>query len=378
MRRITTALVACVLLLLTLGIVMLASTSSVRGVALAGDPQLFLRKQIAWLVIGLCLAVFLGKLDYHLLIKMAVPVYAFAAILMVAVLIPGIGSKIGGSRRWLHMAGFSFQPSEVGKFAVTVGLAWWLSRVGRRADSLKEGLLAPMCGLGLLCGLAILEPDFGTTFLIGTAGVAMMFVAGTRISYLAVTCSLGLVAFIFAVLQDPVRLGRVLAFVMPDKYPKTAYHLMQSKNAFISGGLFGVGLGNSIQKHLYLPEAHTDFILAIIGEELGFVGTMAVVLLFLGVMACGMIISYRALDREGKLLAFGMTFLLTMQATINVGVVTGCLPTKGLPLPFISYGGSSMLFSMSCIGVLLNIAAHCSENADEEHLKPIKNKRNRF
>jgi len=357
---------------------MLASTSSVRGVAIADDPHLFLRKQMAWLVIGLCLSVFLAKLDYHFLIKGAVPIYVFAALIMTLVLIPGIGTVVGGSRRWLRFAGMSFQPSEVGKFAVTIGLAWWLSRVGRKADSLKEGLVAPMCGLGLICGLAILEPDFGTTLLIGASGVAMMFVAGTRISHLAVTCTAGFALFCLAILKDPVRLGRIMAFVMPDKYPDKAYHLLQSKNAFISGGLFGVGLGNSIQKHLYLPEAHTDFILAIIGEELGFIATCGVVLLFLGIMVCGMLISFRALDREGKLLAFGMTFLLIMQATINVGVVTGCLPTKGLPLPFISYGGSSMLFSLACIGVLLNISAHCDEVIDEEHLKPIKNRGRSF
>lgn len=374
MRRISTALVMCVLLLLTLGVVMLASTSSVRGMAVADDPQLFLKKQMAWLVIGACLAMFLAKLDYHYLIKLAVPIMAIAAVLMVAVLIPGIGSKIGGSRRWLRIAGMSFQPSETGKFAVTVGLAWWMSRVGRRADSLKEGLLIPMCGVGLICGLAILEPDFGTTVLIGSSGVAMMFVAGTRLSHLAVTCSTGLVGFVCLVLQDEVRLGRVMAFMWPERYPATAYHLMQSKNAFISGGLFGVGLGNSIQKHLYLPEAHTDFILAIIGEELGFITTIGVVLLFFCIMLAGMWISHKSLDREGKLLAFGMTFLLTMQAVINIGVVTGCMPTKGLPLPFISYGGSSMLFSMACVGVLLNVAAHCSEDAADEHLQPVKNK----
>src|SRR5210317_432847 len=173
---------------------------------------------------------------------------------MIAVLIPGVGTVVGGSRRWLRFAGMSFQPSEVGKFAVTIGLSWWLSRVGRKADSLKEGLVIPMLALGLICGLAILEPDFGTTLLIGVAGVAMMFVAGTRISHLAVTCSSGLVLFICAILRDRVRLGRILAFVMPDEFPATAYHLTQSKNAFIQGGLFGVGLGNSIQKHLYLPE----------------------------------------------------------------------------------------------------------------------------
>lgn len=378
MRRTSTALLGCVLLLLTLGIVMLASTSSVRGLALADDPQLFLKKQLAWLVIGLCVAVFLAKLDYHLIMKLAVPIYAVAAVLMIIVLIPGIGTKIGGSRRWLRFAGLSFQPSEVGKFAVVVGLSWWLSRVGRKADSLKEGLVAPMCGLGFICGLAILEPDFGTTLLTGVAGVAMMFVAGTRLSYLAVTCSLGSVLFSFAILQDKVRLGRILAFVMPDQYPAAAHQLNQSKMAFITGGPFGVGLGNSIQKHLYLPEAHTDFILAIVGEELGFVATIAVLLLFLGIMACGMLISFKALDRQGKLLAFGLTFLLMMQAAINVGVVTGCLPTKGIPLPFISYGGSSMLFSMACVGVLLNISAHCDEDTEDEHLKPIKNKTHRF
>lgn len=166
----------------------------------------------------------------------------------------------------------------------------------------------------------------------------------------------GLCGFAVAVLRDPVRMGRILAFLMPDKYPAAAYQLGQSEDAFTLGGIWGAGLGESIQKHFYLPEAHTDFILAIIGEELGLIATVMVILLFAGLFVCGLWISLRAPDVFGRLLGFGLTLMIVVQAAINVGVVTGCLPTKGLPLPFISYGGSSLVVSMVNVGVLINIA----------------------
>ena len=165
---------------------------------------------------------------------------------------------------------------------------------------------------------------------------------------------------------------------MPEKYPATAYHLAQSKVAFIRGGLFGVGLGNSIQKQFYLPEAHTDFILAIIGEELGFLATCGVLALFLGLLICGLIISFRAPDPFGRLLAFGLTIMTALQAAINIGVVTGCLPTKGLPLPFISYGGSSLIGSLAGIGILINIARHTAAVTQDEHTRPIKDRTHRL
>jgi cell division protein FtsW len=205
----------------------------------------------------------------------------------------------------------------------------------------------------------------------------ILFAGGARIVYLVVTGVVGICGFALAVMQNPVRMGRVLAFLMPEKYPATAYHLAQSKVAFIVGRLHGVGLGDSMQKQLYLPEPHTDFILAIIGEELGFLATFGVLLLFLGLFICGLIITTKARDPYGRLIAFGMTMMISLQAAINVGVVTGCLPTKGLPLPFISYGGSSLMMSVACVSVLVNVALHSTEGHDDPHTKLIKDRHHR-
>ncbi|MFC1452573.1 putative lipid II flippase FtsW [Verrucomicrobiota bacterium] len=372
MRRIASILITIVVLLLTLGIVMLASTSSTRATAFHQDPYYFVKRQFLWLLLSVAVGAVLVRFDYHHWRKGAIPVAATALGLLVAVLIPGIGQRIGGSRRWIRVAGLSFQPSEFAKIAVVMALSCWLAHIGPGTRRLFRGLILPVAGIGLAAGLLIMEPDFGTTLLVGAVGMTILFVAGVRIGYLAVTAAVGAGVFVIAVLRDPVRLARVLGFLMPGRYPATSYHLDQSKRAFMQGGFGGVGLGQSIQKEWYLPEAHTDFILAIVGEELGFLFTLAVVLLFFGLLVCGMVISLRAPDLFGQLLGFGITVMIVLQAAINTGVVTGCLPTKGLPLPFISYGGSSLLASMAGICILLNVARHGTSEYVDPHTRPIK------
>jgi len=361
MRRISGILVAIVLILVAVGIVMLASTSSVRGGANYGDPEYYLKRQLVWLFIALIAGAVCMFIDYRVWKKIAIPLTVVIVLLLTAVLHESIGTKIGGSRRWLRLAGLSLQPSELAKLVTVIALSSYMTAVGRRAKNFKEGLLVPVSCLGVITGLIFLEPDFGTTILVGSVGMAVIFAGGAHIGYVAGTCIIGFSAFCVAIMYDAVRMRRILAFLMPNdpEYASAAYHLTQSKFAFIKGGLFGVGLGNSIQKQLYLPEAHTDFILAIIGEELGFLATCIILALFAGILICGMIISFRCPDKFGKLLAFGITMLLTVQAAINIGVVTGCLPTKGLPLPFISYGGTSLLVSIACVGILLNIGRSC-------------------
>lgn len=378
MVRVARTLVTIVLVLLALGIVMLASTSSVRGASSHADPQYFLKRQILWMAIALVAGLAASRFDYHRWRHICVPLTAGSLVLLVLVLIPGIGMRVGGSYRWLRVGPLSMQPSELAKFSTVLALSAWLSGAGRKVRRFRDGYLAPVSLLGAVLALMILEPDFGTTLLTGVVGVLLMFVAGVRLDYLAVTAMGGLSAFVMAVMQDSVRMGRVLAFMMPDRYPDLAYHLAQSKAAFVKGGWFGVGLGNSLQKQFYLPEAHTDFILAIIGEELGFLATILVVLLFAGILVCGMWITFRARDLFGRLLAFGLTAMLTAQAAINVGVVTGCLPTKGLALPFISYGGSSLVVSVVSIGVLVNIALHAAQTGEDRHTRPIKDRAHRF
>lgn len=378
MRKTLSTLVAIVLALLTLGIVTLASSSSVKGSTELHDPLFFMKRQLVWLFIALVTGAVVVRIDYHWWRRLAWPMFGVCLVLLLLVFIPPFGHRAGGSARWIKLGPFSFQPSEAAKFSVVVCLSHWMSFTGKRVERLLEGLVYPGAALAVVLGLLLLEPDFGTTALIGGVGMAILFAGGARLNYLAVAGTLGLCLFALAVMQDPVRMGRVLAFMMPEKYPATAYHLAQSKVGFIVGRLHGVGLGDSMQKQLYLPEPHTDFILAIIGGELGLLATGAVVLLFVGFTACGLAIGARAPDTFGRLLAFGMTTTIALQAAINIGVVTGCLPTKGLPLPFISYGGSSLLASIACVAVLCNVGLHGIEGHDDVHTKLVKDKNRRI
>jgi len=358
MRKTPSILVGIVLLLLALGIVMLASASSVKGTDAHTDAQYFLKRQLAWMAVSLLLSALAAGVNYRRWQEFWIPLAILSATLLVLVLVPHVGAKIGGSRRWLRIGPVSFQPSELAKFGTVVMLAAWMSRVGRKAGQLLEGVAKPGLALAVISGLIFFEPDFGTTILVATVGLALLYAGGANPRVLLVVSVLGFAGFAVAVLHDPVRMGRVLAFLMPEKYPAAAYQMHQSMDAFTIGGVGGLGLGKSIQKHYFLPEAHTDFIQAIVGEELGLTASCLVVLLFGGFLACGMRISLQAPDLFGRLLGTGLTLMTTVQAAINVGVVTGCLPTKGLPLPFISYGGSSLMMSLVSVGVLLNIARH--------------------
>jgi len=376
MRWVSRSLVYIVIILLIIGVIMLASTSSVRGTARFGDSEYFLKRQTIWLAISLVGMCVFARCDYHWWRRrqIAIPIGVLSIIALCLVFVPGIGGKTLGSYRWIRLGPLSAQPSEFAKLTTIVLLAAWMADVGRHAGRFRSGLLAPMVGLGVILLLLMLEPDFGTTALLGAVGMAIMFAGGTRFTYLSVAGLLGASAFVAAVLFNPERIERVFAFLFPEKYPDAAHQVVQSKIAFIGGGWFGRGLGNSMQKQAYLPEAHTDFIFAIIGEELGFIVTALVVLLFVAFFVCGMIVSYRAIDRFGKLLAFGLTMMIGLQAAINMGVVTGCLPTKGLALPFISYGGTCLLISVSSVGILLNIANPTEENHTDSHTKIIRDR----
>ena len=378
MRRTSTVLIALVLGLMSFGIVMLASVSGVRGQALFGDPHFFLRRQLVWVGVSCLSGMLVARFDYPWWQRKPVPVALFvvAVVSLAAVFIPGIGHDVNGSYRWVRIAGQRLQPSEFVKLAIIILLSLWMARVGRKARCFLKGFLYPTAALGLILGLVVLEPDYGTTALIAAVGFLIMYAAGTRIQYLVVSGVLGVGGLALIVMQNENRMRRLLAFMDPTQNPAAAHQLEQAKASLSIGGLTGEGLGNSIQKHFYLPEAHTDFILAIIGEELGFVASGLIVLAFLGIVVCGALISLHAVDKYGRLLAFGLTMLLGLQAAINVGVVTGCLPTKGLALPFLSYGGSSLLVSVCAVSILLNIARHVDEA--DTHTKPIKDVVHRF
>ncbi len=369
MKRASTLLVTSVLFLVSLGFVMLASTIIVRE-----DPYFFVRRQALWLLISLGACFFTAKyIDYHLLRKLNPLLAIVTVILLALVFVPGIGLEVKGSSRWIRLGVLSFQPSELAKLSVVVWIAWWMSYAQRWAATFWQGFVLPLLYPGAVLILILIEPDFGSTMLVALVSGALLFLAGSRAGYLFGFASAGLGGFLFLLMQSPVRWRRVMAFMDPEQYAeREAYQLLQARNAFIAGGAFGVGLGQSGQKHHWLPEAHTDFIFAIIGEELGMPATLGVLGLFLLFFICGIIISYRAHDLFGKLLGFGITISITLQALINIGVATGSMPTKGITLPFISYGGSSLLISFIMVGILLNIAFHADDARRDRDSRLIK------
>lgn len=277
-----------------------------------------------------------------------------------------VGRNINGAHRWLSFGPISFQPSELGKLTAVLWLAVWFSLYRRHAHEFVKGFLVPVTGLGLICVLVLIGPDFGTTMLIGGVGLLVMFIAGTRVTYLAGTLVLGGLLMGLLVLHDPVRINRVTSFLHPELYADNeSYQLMNSLHAFMEGGATGVGVGQSLQKFSYLPEAHTDFIMAIIAEETGFVGSIIVLTLFAVFCLSGLWIGWRCKDTFDRLIAFGITLMITTQAVINLGVVTASMPTKGLPLPFISHGGSNLVFMLAMVGILLRVASGTTDASKE-------------
>jgi cell division protein FtsW len=374
MWKTTTALIGIVLLLLTLGVVMLASASSVQGDSLWANP--YLSRQLGALAVGLLVAVVASRVDYRRWKSLAPLMGLLTVLLLLLVLTPGIGKSVKGSQRWLPLGPFgSIQPSELAKLALVLVMGWWMSRVQRKAHNFWPGLAAPLLMMGALAGLVFAEPDFGTTMLMGSVGMVIMFAGGARLSYLAIAGALGFSAISLAIMQDAERMRRIVAFLHPELYAKDeAFQLLNAIYAFVVGGAGGSGLGGSLQKRYYLPEAHTDFIFAIGGEEMGLFLSLGVAALFLSFFLCGVRISFRAVDSFGRLVAFGITSMITLQAAINIGVVTGCLPTKGLPLPFVSYGGTSMVVTLLMVGVLVNIALQSGGEKDDDGLAVVRDR----
>ena len=359
MQKAAVTLLLATLLLLTIGVVMLFSTSSLTARDRYGDANYLLKRQLVWLAVGGVGCVAAAGLPYPKLRGKCGVVLAVAAVLLLLVLIPHVGVKVGGARRWLGLGGFRFQPSEFAKLALVVWLAHYLAREKRRLHLFHRGFVVPLAATGLVLLLVLAEPDFGSTALLGLVALAMMFIAGVRLAYLAPTVLAGLTAFTVLIWHSPVRAARLLAFLDLEKYKAgTGYQVWQAVLAFGSGGWDGLGLGNSRQKMFYLPEAHTDFIFPIVGEELGLIGTLAVLLLFVALVAAGVVISLRTTDLFGQYLGLGITMLVALQALINIGVVTAWLPTKGLPLPFISFGGSNLMMNLFAVGVLLSLCRH--------------------
>lgn len=353
MQRTITVLIAAVLILVTVGLVMLFSASMVHY----ENSEYFIFRQMIWMVVSLIFAVICTQIDFQLFRKAALPLAVLCAVALVLVRVPGVGHSVKGSWRWIQIGPLTVQPSEFAKVGMILAAAWWISRRRRYMHTFKRGILVPMLGLGLFAGLLLVEPDFGTTILTGLVVVTLLYVGGVRPVHLFGFGAVGAAGFAILLLNNANRMGRIFAFVDPEKYAQgEAWQLINALNAFASGGAYGTGLGNSIQKYHYLPEAHTDFIFPIIGEELGLPATLIVLLLFLVVFICGLFIAARANDDFGRFSALGFTLMITFQAMINLAVVTGSMPTKGIALPFISYGGSSLLVCASMVGMLVNVA----------------------
>jgi len=361
-RRSVYFLVVAVAVLVAVGCVMLFSTSAF-ALDSRGNPHFFIKRQLAWLAMGFFICVLAANVNYHVWQRTWWLWFGASVVLLVLCFVPPIGQRINGSARWIDLGFASFQPSELAKFAAVTALAWWFAREDVDERSFLRGFIFPMLGVGVLMGLIAPEVDMGSTALIGATMFTVMFVAGSRVRYLAVVVLVGVIAFSYAITHMPERLGRVLAFWYPEQYPADFYQQEQALIALGSGGIEGLGLGNGRQKMAYLPFAHTDFIFPMIGEELGLWCTLLIVFSYLVVILCGVTIALHARDRFGMLLGFGLVVVIAIQAAVNIGVTTAVLPNKGLPLPFISYGGSNLVFCLLCLGILINIYRHgVSEN----------------
>jgi len=365
------------LLLLGLGLVMVFSASANMSEEKFGSAYLFVRKQLLWDSLGVGALFFCMRLDYHRWQKLSWGLLFCAFALLTAVLV--IGPVVKGARRWIPLGFMNIQPSEVAKLAIIVWFADFLDRHRSQIRDLRKGFLPPLIILGLACGLILKEPDLGTPMLLSVTGFFLLFLAGARGLHMVMTIGVSLLPLYYELFHVGYRHRRLMAFLNPwADAGGTGYQLTQSLLAFGSGGLFGKGLGASQLKLLYLPDPHTDFIFPVIGEELGFIGAMAVVLLFVFWGLRGWQIAKRAPDLFGQLLAAGITCWVLLQAGINMGVSCGLFPTKGLPLPFVSFGGSSLIITMSAVGILLNISARTQARApssDTRRVSRVKGRR---
>ena len=348
-------LVLAVAVLVTLGLVMLYSTGAFAPDS-HGDQFNFLKKQSFWLGVGFIFSILFALLDYHQLERAWYVLFPIALTLLALCFIRPIGMRINGSWRWIHAGPVTFQPSELAKLVAIIFVAWWFSKFEAKCKGLLMGLIYPVGVVVTLLVPILLETDLGTTLLISGTVLLIMFVAGASPKFLGPLVVVGLAALLAIAWHISERQGRLMAFLHPDQYQeKEGHQQWMGLIAFGSGGVEGLGLGNGRQKMLYLPYAHTDFIFPVIGEELGLRVTLAIVFCYLLIFTSGILISLNAKDRFGSLLGFGCTAILGLQAAINIGVTTSLLPNKGLPLPFISYGGSNLFFCLICIGILISI-----------------------
>ena len=347
------------LVLVSIGVVMVYSASAILAADRFGDPHYFLKRQLFWALLGLGGLWAALAVDYRVLERVALPLLGVAALLLVLVLVPAFGQAINGTRRWLRLGGVSFQPVELAKLAFVIYLARFLSRRGEAVQGFWGGAVPPAVIGGVLAALVLRQPDLGNSLTLLALAFTLLFLAGARPRHLLLLAAPALPLLAVAVYFAPYRWRRILAFLNPESDPRgSGFQIIQSFLAIGSGGLLGRGLGGSKQKLFYLPEPHTDFVFAVIAEELGLIGGVTVIALFMVLIWRGLRAGLRAPDRFGAYLALGLTTMLATEALVNLGVVTGSLPTKGLPLPFVSFGGSALFMTLLSTGILLNISQH--------------------
>lgn len=340
-----------VIALVLFGLLMILNVSVVEAQVTFGDKFFYAKRQAIWAVVGLVLMGVLSKIPFRVFEKVALPVFLFAVILLAAVLFPGVSDPILGAKRWIVFGPAVIQPSELAKLALVVYLSYALSK--------KSPLLPFLFAVGLVSGLVILEPDLGTALIIGSISLIMYFAAGMPILYLFWLLPAAVLAVLYLALTSEYRRARILTFLNPAQDPLGAgYHIRQILIALGSGGIFGVGLGQSRQKYLFLPESTTDSVFAIIGEEMGLLGTSVILAIFLFLLWRGFAIASRVNDSFGRLLAVGITAWIGVQAAINLSAMLALVPLTGVPLPFLSYGGSSLVAILSGVGILLNVSRY--------------------
>ena len=356
------AILTLVLTLLSIGLIMVYSASSVQAAVDLGDAAYYFKRQLVWSLIGVIGMFIAMNFPYYLLRNLARPIMAGVIFALILVIIPGVGISVNGSQRWLGFGFMNFQPSEAAKLGVVIFLAYWFSFGGlKRVRDFQKTVLPFLMMLGLVAALIMKQPDLGTTVAIGATAIIMLFLAGVDFRHLLLIGAASAPVLYVLIFMEEYRRQRFLAFLDPFADPLgTGYHIIQSLYALGSGGLFGVGLGQGKQKFFYLPERHTDFIFAVIGEELGLLGGALVILLFLLLVWRGFRVVITAPDQFAALLSAGIITMIAVQAVINIGVVTSSLPITGITLPFVSFGGSSLVFSLTGVGILMNISRYCN------------------
>ncbi len=359
-------LLATIGILLVIGLDMVYSASYViaHNNPQYGSDTYFLMRQIIWSAVGTMLLFILQSVDYHVLRRLTVPLLALVVVLLAAVLVSHFGHAAYGAQRWLRVGPLPpIEPSEFAKLALVLYLADWLSRRPRAVATLSGGFVPFGLILAVLCGLVVMEPDLGSAFVIAATAISMFFIAGADIRHLVLGLVGGGALLAAAIASASYRFERIAAYLDPMKDPLgIGWNTLQAEIALGSGGIFGLGLGASRQKFYYLPNAHTDAIFAVIGEELGLIGTITVLGLFALIAFRGYRVALRAPDPFGALIAAGVTSWLVVQALINIAVVTATVPFTGIPLPFVSFGGSSLIVSLMAMGIVLNVSRHCTSD----------------